>query len=441
MKSVDKKSNSKYLKILAVILISIVFYAVVNNLSEVGSLLSFVGSVLSPLLIGLCLAFIFNLPLRFLENKVFGRLTRKNGRIWSKLKRPVCITISILCILSFLVILLSFILPEFIRTCTSFFLSLPDNIEKLSAFIQETADRFNLPIEPNLLKFDWDSISAWALDFISNNSGNLTQGAITIVSGVFSGVVNFVIGFVFSIYVLAAKEALGKLAKSFLYSVMKRENAKKFISVVMLSNKAFSGFVSGQCVECILIGVLCFIGMLIFKFPYALMVSCIIAVTAFVPVFGAIVGAILGALLIFIVDPMLAIWFLIYILILQQVESNVLYPKIMGKHVGLPGIWVLIAVTVGGGLFGMLGIIFSVPLCGVLYTLFEKWIIKRLEERNICHRSMSPDSSEPKSIIEEISSFEFEEEFSDNAYIDILDEPLVDEFTESDRTEVSDEEK
>ena len=150
------------------------------------------------------------------------------------------------------------------------------------------------------------------------------------------------------------------------------------------------------------IGILCFIGMLIFRFPHALMVSCIIAVTAFVPVFGGIIGAIIGAFLILLASPIKALWFLVFIIVLQQLESHIVYPKIMGKHVDLPGIWVLLAVTIGGGLFSILGIIISVPLCSVLYTLSKKWITKRLEEKNICHRSMSNDSTEPKYIVEEV---------------------------------------
>ena len=422
MKDNNTKNNSNkhYLKILGIVLISILFFAVMNNLGKVGNILSFFFGVLSPLVIGLCIAFVFNIPLRFFEDKLFKKLTRKNGKIWSKLKRPVCLTLSIVTVLASLTVLLAFIIPEFVKACTGFFMTLPENMDKLNLIIRDFAVNLNLPIDPYSIKIDWNSVSAWALEFLTNNGQNIAQGAISIAVEVFSGLVNFIIGFIFSIYVLASKEALGKLVKSFIYSVMKRENARKLISVVLLSNKAFVGFVSGQCLEVLLIGVLCFIGMLIFQFPYALMVSCIIAITAFIPVFGAVIGAVIGALLIFIIDPIKALWFIIFIIILQQIESNVLYPKIMGKQVGLPGIWVLIAVTIGGGLFGVGGIIVSVPFCSVLYTLFDKWIIKRLEERNICHRSMSHDSSEPKSIIEEITEFEFEEEFSDDMYEDII---------------------
>lgn len=417
-------SRSHYLNILKIVCVAILFYVIISKLVTVSifSAISFLFSVLSPLIIGLSIAFILNLPLKFFETKVFGKLTRKNGKIWSKLKRPVCIIISLLLVLSFVIALLAFIIPEFIDTCTRFFLKLPDNMTNIEGMLRDLATRFNLPIDPNVIRIDWDSVSAWALTFFSNNSSNIAQGAINILTTLFDGIVNFVIGFVFSIYVLSSKEALGKLAKSFLYSVMKREHARKFVSVVLLSNKAFAGFISGQCIEVLLIGALCFIGMLILQFPYAIMISSIVAITAFIPIFGGVIGSVIGALLIFVEDPIKAIWFLVFVIVLLQVESNVIYPKMMGKHIGLPGIWVLIAVTLGGGLFGPVGILLSVPICSVLYTLFERWIIKRLEERNICHRSMSHDSSEPKSIIEEMNEFEFEEEFSDDMYEVILEE-------------------
>lgn len=425
MKKYENKNDSgnhHYLKILGIVLVAITFFALLNNLGKVGSFLGFLLDVLSPLIIGLCIAFVFNIPLLFFERKVFGKLTRKNGKVWSKLKRPLCLTLSVLTVLSIISFFLAFIIPGFVEACVNFFITLPENMDKINLMIRELASDMNLPIDPNSINIDWDSVSAWALDFLTNNGESIATEALAIVIEVFSGLVNVIIGFIFSIYVLVSKEALGKLVKSFIYSIMSREKARKLISVVLLSNKAFVGFVSGQCIEVALIGILCFIGMLIFQFPHALLVSCIISVTAFVPIFGAVVGAAIGALLIFISAPIKALWFVVFIIILQQIESNVLYPRFMGKQVGLPGIWVLIAVTVGGGLFGVFGIIISVPLCSVLYTLFDRWIVKRLEERNICHRSMSHDSSEPKSIIEEITAFEFEEDFSDDMYRSIIDE-------------------
>ena len=422
----DKKfftaENQKYLKSLAVILAAILFFVIISNISTVGNALSKILSVFSPLILGLCIAFVINLPLRFLEERVFGKLTRKNGKVWSKLKRPLCLTLSVLFLLSVITVFLSFVVPELIKTGQKFFTTLPTAMEGISATIDETLVKLHLDVIFPDLTIDWNSISAWALSIIDNHSNSIAQGALGIVTTLFNTVLNLVLGFVFSIYVLASKESLGKLAKSVIYSIMKRERARKLISVVVLSNKAFSGFISGQCTEVLLIGVLCFIGMLIFRMPYAVMVSCVIAFTAFIPVFGPFIGTAIGAFFILIESPIKALWFVIFIIILQQLESNIIYPRIMGKHVGLPGIWVLAAVTIGGGLFGVVGIIVSVPVCSVIYTLFDRWIKKRLEERNICHKTMSPDSSEPKSLIDELSQYEFQEgyedDFQDDVYTD-----------------------
>ena len=176
---------------------------------------------------------------------------------------------------------------------------------------------------------------------------------------------------------------------------MKRERAEKTLSVVTMSSKVFAGFVSGQCIEVTIIGCLCFIGMLILKMPYAPMISCIIAITAFIPVFGPLIGTIVGAFIILLENPIQAFWFVVFIIVLQQIESNAIYPKIMGKAVGLPGIWVLLAVTVGGSLFGVAGMLFSVPTCSVLYCLFEAWLNKRLNNRKICtHTFVDKDDEE-----------------------------------------------
>ena len=157
-----------------------------------------------------------------------------------------------------------------------------------------------------------------------------------------------------------------------------------------MSSKVFAGFVSGQCIEVVIIGCLCFIGMVIFKMPYAPMISCLIAITAFIPVFGAFIGTALGALIIFLENPLQAIWFVVFIIVLQQIESNAIYPRIMGKSVGLPGLWVLLAVTVGGTLFGVWGMLIGVPTVSVLYCLFEAWLNKRLNNRKICTHTFVP---------------------------------------------------
>jgi predicted PurR-regulated permease PerM len=408
-----KKGDHHYLKMMGVIFASILFFVVISNLGIVLGAVKKVTDVFLPLTLGLAIAFIVNMPLKFFENKLFGKLTRKDGKIWRKIKRPICLVLSFAVIFSVIIVLLSFVIPEFIKTCEKFFVALPAAMTNITATVSGWLDALHLSsLGP--INIDWSSISTWALDIIGKNQEVITSGALGFVTGLFTSLINIILAVVFSVYILASKEALGRLMKSFIYSIMRRERAKKLISLVVLSNKAFSGFISGQCIEVLLIGILCFIGMLIFKMPYAIMVSCIIAFTAFIPVFGPFIGTAIGAFLILIESPIKALWFVVFIIILQQLESNIIYPKIMGKHVGLPGIWVLISVTIGGGLFGIIGIITSVPICSVLYTLFDRWIKRRLEERNICHRTMSHDSSEPKSIIDEMSFYEFEAEYEDD---------------------------
>ena len=408
-----KKGDHHYLKMMGVIFASILFFVIISNLGIVLGAVKKVTDVFLPLTLGLAIAFIVNMPLKFFENKLFGKLTRKDGKIWRKIKRPICLILSFAVFLSVIIVLLSFVIPEFIKTCEKFFVALPAAMTNITATVSGWLDALHLSsLGP--INIDWSSISTWALDIIGKNQEVITSGALGFVTGLFTSLINIILAVVFSVYILASKEALGRLMKSFIYSIMRRERAKKLISLVVLSNKAFSGFISGQCIEVLLIGILCFIGMLIFKMPYAIMVSCIIAFTAFIPVFGPFIGTAIGAFLILIESPIKALWFVVFIIILQQLESNIIYPKIMGKHVALPGIWVLISVTIGGGLFGILGIITSVPICSVLYTLFDRWIKRRLEERNICHRTMSHDSSEPKSIIDEMSFYEFEAEYEDD---------------------------
>ncbi len=420
--------NMHYLKILGIVLAGILFFAIINNLGTVGSAIGIFLGIISPIIIGICVAFVLNIPLRFFECTVFKKLTAKNGRIWSKLKRPLCLTLSVILVLAIISAILSFVLPQLVNTCADFFLQLPDNMAKLSSLLKELVVRYNLPIDESRINIDWEWVSAQALELFNNKGGDVVQGTLAFLIEVFNGVVNAILGIVFAIYILASKEQLGKLAKSFIYAVMSKRKAKELISVVVMSNKAFSGFISGQCIEVALIGVLCFIGMLAIDFKSAILVASIIAVTAFVPVFGAIIGAIASSALILVANPtqpIKALIFLIFILVLQQIESNVIYPKIMGKQVGLPGIWVLAAVTIGGGLFGVMGIILSVPICSVLYTLFQRWIVRRLEEKNICHRSMSHDSADPKSLVEELDEYEFDSDTGIENTETLVQEPEV----------------
>ena len=198
-----------------------------------------------------------------------------------------------------------------------------------------------------------------------------------------SGVVTFVIAFTFSIYVLFQKERLARQAKQILYAVFPEKATEKILSVAALSNQVFSSFLSGQCVEAVILGTLFVITMSILGMPYAMLTGIVIAITALIPIFGAFIGCVIGMLLIVMVDPVQAVWFLVLFLVLQQIEGNLIYPHVVGSSVGLPSIWVLVAVTVGGNMFGILGILVFIPLCSVLYALFAMFVKKRLREREV----------------------------------------------------------
>ena len=378
--NLDKKGT---LKLLGVIFASILFFAAINNFSVVWGVIKNVLSVLSPLFIGLALAFILNLPLRFFETKVFRKLTYSQNKVWKKLKRPICLTLSVVLSLAVVSVLLVIIIPQIIDAVKAFIVELPKYMDAVMGWADGMIDKYDLPIESISSYLNWADISAKLLEIFNNNQETIVNTTKDIIMGLGTAIFNMIFGFVFAIYILASKESLGRTSRRLVYSVLPSDKAKSLLKVSSMSNKAFSGFVVGQLLEAVLVGVLCVTGMLILKMPYAVLVSAIIAITQLIPIFGPIIGTVIGAFVILIVSPMQAIWFVVFILALQQVESNVIYPKIMGKTVGLPGLWVLVSVTTFGGLWGVVGIIFSVPVCSVVYALFDSWLSKRLIERNI----------------------------------------------------------
>ena len=375
--------KNNVLKILFIIFVSILFLISLWNLSLIISWVGKVFSVLSPFIIGLCMAFIINIPLRIIENKLFARLNQKGGKTWLKLKRPISLLLSILMLLLLIFLLLLIIIPQFKEAFEDFIIALPGYMDALDARISEIVG--NITGDPNKLdiSINWETISATIIDFIHSTDTDTIGITVDIISGLFGVVFDAILGFVFSIYILASKETLGRHFRSFLYSIIKKNRADRFLSIMSMSGESFSKFVVGQCTEAVIIGVLCGIGMLIFGMPYVPVISCIIAVTALIPVFGAFIGTAAGAFIILLESPVQALWFIVYIIILQQLETNLIYPRVVGKSVGLPGILVLLSVTIGGGFFGAFGMLVSVPICSVLYTLIQEWVGKRLIARNI----------------------------------------------------------
>ena len=394
-----KDEFRKNLHILGIIIVSITFLALLLYIEKVLLILGNIFSAFFPFVLGLAIAFILNLPLNFFEKKVFKKFNHPKYKVWNKIKRGVCVAISAIIILAVLAVIFSFIIPQFVDAAKNFVTRLPEYMETLNSTLLKLINQFHLPLDTANFSINWDSISEFLLDFLDKNSSSITNITIDALFAIGNGIFDFVLGIAFAIYILFAKETLARLAKRIIYSFLKKEKAEKLLSVTAMSSKVFSGFISGQCIEVLIIGTLCFIGMLIFKMPYPLMISCVIAITAFIPIFGALIGTCVAAFIIFLESPIKALWFIVFIIVLQQIESNVIYPKVMGKSVGLPGIWVLLAVTVGGSLFGVTGMLLGVPCSSVLYCLLETWLHKRLTKRKICtHTFVEKDEEDVQEI-------------------------------------------
>lgn len=401
MKKIPKDPNWHYLKWLGIIVASILVFGIIYNFNTSLSVLSVILKVLSPIFIGLFIAIILNIPVSFFENKVFGRLTRRNGKIWPKCKRAVSISLSLISFFLIVSVLVYYIFPVLLDSIKNFIGNADGYMKTLTENTRDFVQRFNLPFDPESINFTWGTVTSFLTKLLGDSTSDIIQTTINTALTIFTSLWNVILGFILAIYIIASKESLSKLLKGFLYSVASEKKVNSIINVSMLTKRAFEGFISGQCIEVVLIGSLTFVGMLIFRFPHPILISFIIAITAFVPIFGAITGAIIGAFLILLVDPVKALWFLIFIIILQQVESNVLYPKFMGHQIGLPSLWVLVSVIIGGELFGIPGIILSVPLCSVLYTLLHEWILKRLREKRLCRQSATHIPENPTPLTEE----------------------------------------
>ncbi len=369
------------IRIILIIFSSILFYTVLQNLEAVRGAMAAAARILSPVFIGAAIAFIVNIPMRLLEDNVYSLIIKKRpGAI--KARRPVCLILSILIILGLFALIIGLIAPEFAATVMSIAQTLPSQVNDLIARADELIGRFNLPIEDvNLFeKIDWNSVSRTIVAGLSN-TGAMINKTIGVTSNVLSGLFNFVIGFVLSIYILASKEKLCRQGARLLKVILPEAACDRIFRVLAMSSGVFTKFISGQCVEALILGALCYIGMLIFRMPYALMISALIAVTALIPVFGAFIGTSVGALMILLISPLKAVGFVLFIIILQQIESNVIYPRVVGNSVGLPGIWVLLSVTLFGSIFGAVGLLLGVPFCAVLYCLVRDFVKKREAEK------------------------------------------------------------
>lgn len=350
----------------------------INNPAQVGGILDRLLGLVSPFLLGFCFAFVLNIILRPME-KLWDHLWRKSKRpLKQRLRRPVCLMLSLVLLFGVVAAVFLVLIPQLRETVMSISAMVPQSVEKLELWWDELSEFLShfgayLP-ELNL---NTEKIITTVTDFIARYASTMANKTIDITLSIFNVLFNFIMALIISLYVLGQKELHGRNCRRAIRALLKPAHADRFLEIISLVNKSFSNYVTGQMTEAVILGCLCFLGMLIFRFPYASVIAVVIGFTALIPIFGAWVGAAIGAFLIVFVSPMKALWFIIFLVILQQLENNLIYPKVVGKSVGLPGIWVLAAVTIGGGAFGILGMLLGVPTCAVIYALGKEFITHR----------------------------------------------------------------
>ena len=368
--------NKKNIKrILLLVACSIILYWALNNLSTLGKLLGSFFSLFSPLLIGAGIAYVMNLLLKAIE-RLWDMALKKAPELWRvKLKRPICLTATILLFLGIIFAIFFILIPRLEEAGSTLIANVPGYITQIQNWWGSLVDfaaghGVTLPE----LSMNVEDATKFISKILSSDSSNVVNTTIDITTSILGALVNILLALVLSVYMLAQKETLISQSRRLLLAALPRKAGPRTMHILKLTNNAFSSFVTGQVTEAFILGSLCCIGMLILRLPYALPVSVIISFTSLITIFGAWIGAATGAFLIVFVSPIKALTFLIFLLILQQVEGNLIYPKVVGKSVGLPGLWVLAAVTIGGGIFGMLGMLLGVPICSVIYALVQDFI-------------------------------------------------------------------
>lgn len=375
---IDKKLMHKLFLLIAG---AIVFAWLVLDTARATVLFQRIWDLLSPFVAGAVIAFIFNVPMRAIEHQL-------DDIHHLRLRRGLSIVLTVLCLVLIIMFVFELLIPQIRLTLASL-------SEKIPAFIDRTSQRLIVLVEENpdlgkwiqeafqLESLNWSNILKDILTWLANQVSTLMGGAVNVIGSVTSGIVHGVIGIVFAIYALSRKEILASQGRRILYSFLSEKHADEIIRICRLTNVTFSNFISGQCLEALILGCLFAVVMAILKLPYIPLVSVIIAITALIPVVGAFVGCIVGAFFILVNDPIQAVTFIAMFLVVQQLENNLIYPRVVGTSIGLPGMWVLVAVTIGGEIMGVAGMLVMIPLASVLYTLGREFTTNRLEKRNI----------------------------------------------------------
>jgi len=359
----------------------IILYWLLHETERLLGVLGMITNMLSPFIVGAALAFVLNVPMRSIENLL--RKIPKKG-----LRRALALILTLIAVALLLFGIFALLIPQLIDTIESIAVQLPE----FFANVQKTITDY-LNANPELMEWvyentdfqnmNWSELVQDAVSIVTDGLGNILTKTLAAVVTLGTGIFNAILSLVFALYCLTRKEVLARQGRRILYSILPEKACDEIIRVFRMTNKTFSKFISGQCLEAVILGAMFAVTMPIFNMPYVALVSVIITVTALVPIVGAFAGCIVGAFFILVVDPALAFWFVILFLVLQQIEGNLIYPRVVGSSVGLPGMWVLVAVAVGGEFMGVAGMLLMIPLASVCYALAREFTDNRVEQRNI----------------------------------------------------------
>ena len=372
------KENTK--KIILIVAIGIIIYLDLQNLSNI--LGSFQGllKILNPFILGACMAFVLNVVVNLIETKWIKN--KKKNKIIRRIKRPLSIFLAMLILFAVIFFVIFLVIPGLIDTIDSIKTYIPGIATNVQNWLYDMTNQYpQINDTIKNINIDWNNLDDETMKLLQSWAGTILSSSINILAAIFSGVANLVIGLIFAVYILLQKEKLGMQFRKIMQAYMKPELMEKTLKIFKVTNSAFTKFITGQVTEACILGFLCFLGMVVLGMPYALTIAVLIGFTALIPIFGAFIGAGIGALLIAVQSPMLALGFIVFIIILQQIEGNIIYPKVVGNSVGLPGIWVMVAVTVGGSLWGITGIAVSVPIASILYALLREDVNNRILEQ------------------------------------------------------------
>lgn len=371
-------------KIRGLILFTVITVIVGINYIKVLGLLAAAVNMAAPFILGAAIAFILNVPMRRIESSLSYVL--KKG---SRLLRPVSMALSILLVAGVLFLVMFVVAPQLVRTLLGLQSSIPVFFGEVRQWLEQLfAENPQILTNMEQIQIDWQQLFNDSLKFLKNGAGSMLDTTFSAAISIVNGMSTFLIGFIFSIYILLQKENLIRQIKKLLAAFLPERTVEGIVRIAALTSRTFSNFFTGQCMEAVILGSMFFIVLVVLRLPYALLIGVLIAFTALIPVFGAFIGWAVGAFLMLIISPMDALLFSVVFFTLQQIEGNMIYPHVVGNSVGLPSIWVLVAVTLGGSMMGVVGMLIFIPLCSVLYTLLRDTVNERLKRRKL---SVKPD--------------------------------------------------